>query len=117
MPSLSQTMAATPTIFAAEKRNAKIIPSVIMVDNVLGAQDAIITVQDVFTTAASIVAATGAAVAAAVTTATRLSINVSMNACVSIRDELKDVKVLGRLEITIGIADAACVVSVGWDFD
>ena len=111
MPSLSQTMAASPTIFAAEKHNAKIIPSVIMVDNVLGAQDAILTVQDVFTTSTS----NGAA--AAVTTVTRLSINVSMAACVSIRDELKDVKMLGRLEITIGTVDAACIVSVGWNFD
>ena len=112
MPSLVQTMAASPRVFAAEKRNAKIIPSLLMVDNVLGAQNAVISIQDRFTPAVS----NGVAVPVVATVA-RLSINVSMNACVSIRDELKDVKVLGQLEIIIGTLDAACIVSTAWDFD
>ena len=112
MPSLTQTMVAVglTTVFAAEKGNAKIIPSLIMVDNVLGAQDAIITVVDRFTTSAS----NGAA--AALTTANRLGINVSMAACVSMRDELKDIEILGQLELLIGVADANCIVTVAWDF-
>ncbi|KKN14270.1 hypothetical protein LCGC14_0997810 [marine sediment metagenome] len=112
MPSLVQTMAASPTVFAVEKRNAKIIPSHLMVDNVLGAQDAVLSIQDRFTPAVS-----NAVAIPVVTTVSRLSINVSMNACVSIRDELKDLKVLGQLEIVIGTPDAACIVSVGWNFD
>ncbi len=112
MPSLVQTMAASPTVFAAEKGNAKIIPSHLMVDNVLGAQDRVISIQDRFTPAVS-----NAVPVPVVTTVNRLSINVSLNACVSIQDELKDLKVLGQLEIIIGTLDAACIVSVGWDFD
>lgn len=111
MPSLVQTMAASPRVFAAEKRNAKIIPSLIMVDNALGAQDAIIAIQDRFTPAVS-----NGVAAPAEKTVERLEINVAQLACVSIRDELKDLKVLGQLEITIATPDAACIVSVGWDF-
>jgi len=110
MPSLTQTMVAATTVFAAERGNARIRPSLIMVNNVLGVQDAIITVVDRFTTSAS----NGAA--AAVTTANRLGINVSMAACVSIRDELKDVEILGQLELLIGTADVNCIVTVAWDF-
>lgn len=114
MPSLSQTMVAVglSTQYAAEKRNARIRPSLIMIDNVLGAQDAIINVVDNFTPAVS----NGVPVPVA-QTINRLSINVSMMACVSIRDELKDVIILGALTIEIGIADAACIVTVAWDFE
>ena len=111
MPSMSQTMAALTTIYALERGNAKIIPSLIMVDNVLGAQDAIIDLQDLFTPSASI--GTPAPVA---TTVNRLSINVSMAACVSLRDELKDIEVLGQLQLQIGTADANCIVTVAWGF-
>ena len=118
MASLTQTMAVTPQVFAVEKRNARVKPSLIVIDNALGAADAIITVVDRFTTSAS----NGAA--AALTTVNRMSVNVSIMACVSIQDELKDVKVLGQLEITrqivVGgaqVADANCVVTVAWDHD
>lgn len=112
MPSLTQTLDAVGliTIFAVARGNAKIIPSLIMVNNVLGAQDAIITVVDRFTTSAS----NGAV--AALTTADRLNINVSMAACVSMRDELKDMEILGQLELLIGTADVNCIVTVAWDF-
>jgi len=109
MASLTQTMAASPRVFAAEKRNAKCKPSLIMVNNVLGAQNAVIQVVDRYTTSAS----NGAA--AALRTDTRLNINVSMMACVSIQDELKDLKILGQLELTIGVPDANCIVTVAWD--
>lgn len=111
MPSLVHTMDASPQVFAAEKRNAKVKPSLIMVDNALGAQDAVIQVIDRFTTDAS----NGAA--AALQTIARLSINVAMMACVSIRDELKDVKCLGQMELTIVTLDINCIVSVGWDHE
>ena len=112
MPSLTQTMVAPAltTVFAAERGNAKIKPSLIMVNNVLGAQDAVITVVDRFTTSAS------AGAAAVLTLVNRLGINVSMMACVSIQDELKDIEILGQLELVIGVADANCIVTVAWDF-
>ena len=109
MPSSVYTMAASPRVFATEKRNAKLIPTLIMIDNVLGAQDAIITVQDRFTPSVT----NGVAVPA-VQTPTRLSINVSIGACVSIRDELKDIEILGQLELTIGTLDANCIVSTAY---
>lgn len=110
MASLAQTMAASPRVFAAEKRNAKCKPSLIMVNNVLGAQNAVIQVVDRFTPSAS-----NGVPGPIVTTVNRLNINVSMMACVSIQDELKDVEILGQLELTIGVVDANCIVSVAWD--
>ena len=112
MASLTQTMVAPAltTVFAAERGNAKIKPSLIMVNNVLGLQDAIITVVDRFTASVSAGAPGG------VTTANRLNINVSMAACVSMRDELKDIEILGQLELLIGTADVNCIVTVAWDF-
>jgi len=109
MPSLSLAMAASPTVFATEKRNAKLKPTLIMIDNVLGAQDAIITVQDRFTPSV-----TNGVPVPAVQTPTRLSINVSMNACVSIRDELKDIEILGQMELTIATPDPNCIASVAY---
>lgn len=109
MPSLSLAMAASPTVFATEKRNAKLKPTLIMIDNVLGAQDAILTVQDRFTPSV-----TNGVPIPVVQTPTRLSINVSMNACVSIRDELKDMEILGQMEITIATPDPTCIVSVAY---
>jgi len=112
MPSLRQTMdaPALTTVFSLGRGNAKIKPSLIMVNNVLGLQDAIITVVDRFTTS------TSAGAAGVVTTANRLNINVSMAACVSMRDELKDIEILGQLELLIGTADVNCIVTVAWDF-
>jgi len=49
MPSLAQTMAVTPRVFAAQKQNAKIIPTQIIVDNEAGLAQRVITIQDVFT--------------------------------------------------------------------
>ena len=113
MPSLSQTMVAAGlvTIYALQRGNAKIIPSLMMIDNVLGAQDAIIDLQDVFTPSASV-----GTPAPVLTTVNRLSINVSMAACVSLRDELKDVEILGQMQILIGVADANCIVTLAWGF-
>ena len=113
MPSLTQTMGAPAfnTIFSLGRGNAKIKPSLIMVNNVLGAQDAIITVIDTFVPSAS----NGTPVPIPMLIP-RLGINVSMAACVSMRDELKDVMILGVLSLVIGVADANCIVTVAWSF-
>jgi len=117
MPSLAQTMAVTPRVFATEKQNAKIVPSQIIVDNELGAAQRIITIQDVFTTAASIVAATGVAVAAALQTVNRLIITVDNAGWATIAAEaLKNLEILGQLQVIINVADAGTIVTISWGF-
>jgi len=111
MPSISQSLAASPTIYATEKPNAKIKPSLILVDNVIPVQNAVITLLDRFTPSVS----NGVPIPVA-TTVTRLRINVSIMACVSIRDELKDIEILGQMELTIVTPDADCHATVAWDY-
>jgi len=110
MPSIAKTLDNATTVFAAEKPNAKIKPTFIMVDNVIPAQNAIITLQDRFWTSAS----NGAA--AALRTIDRLRINVSLNACVSLRDELKDIDILGQMELVIATEDEDCHATVAWHY-
>jgi len=116
-------MTATTMALVAEKRNAKVKPSLIMVDNVDALADSQLVFRDTFNTNASIVAATGAAVAAVVgQTADRLRVNVSIDACVSMRDELKDVKFLGAASVLRSVAgvptlDAGCHVTLGYNLE
>lgn len=123
MPSVVTDMAATTETLVTEKRNAKVKPSLIMVDNVDAAFDSELTFQDIFNTDASIVAATGVAVAAVVgQVVDRLRINVSVDACVSIRDELEDVEFLGGAQVlreVAGVAtlDLGCHVTLGYDLE
>jgi len=112
MPSLAQTMAVTPRVFAAEKRNAKIIPSQIIVDNEAGGATRVITIQDSFTTSAS----NGAAAAA--TTVDRLIITVDNGSWATIAAEaLKELEILGQLQVLIDVADAGTIVTISWGFD
>ncbi len=124
MPSIVVDMGTLTTEpLVTEKRNAKVKPSLIMVDNVDALADSELTFQDIFNTDASIVAATGAAVAAvAGQVVNRLRINVSMAACVSIRDELEDIKFLGgaqvlREEAGAPALDGGCHVTLGYDLE
>jgi len=92
------------------------------VDNVDALADSQLVFQDTFTTNASIVAATGAAAAGAAQVVDRLRINVSIDACVSMRDELEDVKFLGgaqvvRSEAGVLTLDAGCHVTLGYDLE
>jgi len=122
MPSVVVNMVTNTEDLVAEKRNAKIKPSLIMVDNVDAGDDSQLTFQDVFDVNASVVAATGAAaVAVAGQIANRLRINVSMDACVSLRDELKDVEFLGKAQVERSVAgveteDEDCRITLGYDF-
>ena len=123
MPSIVQNMVASTETLVTEKRNAKVKPSLIMVDNVEAGEDSELTFQDIFNTNASIVAATGAATAAVVgQTVNRLRINVSDDACVSIRDELKDVKFLGGAQVlrtVLGVLgpNVDCHITLGYDLE
>ncbi len=122
MPSIVVDMTAAAMTLVTEKRNAKVKPSLLMVDNVTALADSELELMDIFTTDASIVAATGAAVVGAAQAVNRLRINVSLLACVSMQDELKDVKFLGgaRVDRTVlGVAtlDAGCHVTLGYDLE
>ncbi len=122
MPSVVTDMDAATKTLVAEKGNAKVKPSLIMIDNVLAGADSELTFNDVFTTDASVVAATGAAAAAAVQTERRLRINVSTLACVSLRDELKDLRFLGlaqvvRTEAGVATLDAGCHITFAYDLE
>ncbi|KKM66807.1 hypothetical protein LCGC14_1477510 [marine sediment metagenome] len=122
MPSIVVDMTAAAMPLVTEKRNAKVKPSLLVVDNVTALADSELELMDIFTTDASIVAATGAAIVGAAQAVNRLRINVSLLACVSMQDELKDVKFLGgaRVDRTVlGVAtlDAGCHVTLGYDLE
>ena len=108
MPSAVVSMTAATMELVAEKKNAKIKPSLIAVDNVLAAADAVLTFNDVFQTAAA---------PAVDITVDRLRINVSILACVSLRDELKDIRFLGKAQVVRGILDANCHITFAYDFE
>ena len=113
MPSLAQTMAVTPRVFAAEKLNAKIVPTQIIVDNEAGAAQRVITIQDVFTPAAS----NGVPVPV-LTTINRLIITVDNGGWATIAAEaLKELEILGQLQVTINVADAGTIVTISWGFE
>jgi len=114
MASVVKTMNLSPQTFVAEKPNGRVKPSIIMIDNVLAAVDAIIRFQDVFTTAASDGPTPHAAAAQE---EDRLRINVSKLACCSLRDELKDIDFLGALQVRlVSAADPNLHISIGYDF-
>lgn len=93
---------------AEEKKNAKIKPSLIMVDNAAGLQDAVLQLIDRFTPSVT---------GAVVTEVTRLRITVVQTACVSLRDELKDIEILGAFLIRAGTTDTSCYISAAYDFE
>lgn len=108
MPSAVVSMVAATEDLIAEKKNAKIKPSFIAVDNALAGVDAVLQFQDVFQTAAA---------PAVDITVDRLRINVSVLACVSLRDELKDIRFLGKVQVVRGILDASCHITIAYDFE
>lgn len=112
MPSIVVDMTASPRTLATEKRNAKIKPSEVIVDNVLAANDAVLTFNDVFTPAITNLVATPVSP----TTVPRLRVNVAMGTCVSVEDKLKDVKFLGLVQVVRAPADANCFITFAYDF-
>ena len=108
MPSAVVSMTAATMELVAEKKNAKIKPSLIAVDNAVPLTDAVLTFNDVFQTAAA---------PAVDVTVPRLKINVSTLACVSLRDELKDIRFLGKAQVVRGALDANCHVTFAYDFE
>lgn len=107
MPSKVVSMTVDTQELAAEKKNAKIKPSFIAIDNVLAGADAVLQFQDVFQTAAAPLADI---------TVDRLRLNVSVDACVSLKDELKDVEFLGKAQVKRGVLDNNCHITFGYSF-
>lgn len=114
MPSLAQTMAESPRVFAVEKRNAKIIPTQIIVDNEAGAGPRVIRIQDVLTTVTS-----NGAVGALQPAINRLVITVDNGSWATIAAEaLKELEILGRLQVAMdGLVDANTIVTISWGFE
>ncbi len=113
MPSLAQTMAVSPRVFATPKLNAKIVPTQIIVDNEAGAAQRVITIQDVFTPSAS-----NGVPAPVLTTVNRLIITVDNAGWATIAAEaLKELKILGQLQVIIDVVDAGTIVTISWGFE
>lgn len=113
MSSMAQTMAVSPRVFAAQKLNAKIVPSQIIIDNEAGAAQRVITIQDVFTPAAS-----NAVPAPVLTTVPRLIITVDNAGWATIAAEaLKELKFLGQMQVAIDVVDAGTIVTISWGFE
>jgi len=105
-------MAVTPRVFATEKQNAKIVPSQIIVDNEAGGAQRVITIQDVFTPAAS----NGVPIPGVITQ-NRLIITVDNAGWATLAAEaLKNLEILGQLQAIIDVADAGTIVTISWGY-
>lgn len=120
MPSLAQSMAVLPRVFATEKQNAKIIPTQIIVDNFNGAAERVITIQDAFTPAVS-----NGVPGPVATVVPRLIITVDHGGWATIAAEaLKELKILGQLQVIsqliplgANVPDANTIVTISWGFE
>ena len=108
MPSVVVSMSPATRDLVLEKKNAKIKPSFIAVDNAVPLTDAVLIFNDVFQTAAA---------PTVDITVPRLKINVSTLACVSLRDELKDIRFLGKAEVVRSALHADCHITFAYDFE
>ena len=114
MPASQTSFAAATVALATEKRNSKIKPSLIMVDNNLGGVDAVITINDVFTPSV-----TNGVPIPVLTTVPRLHFTVptSVSTTIGENGELDDVEFLGAVQAVRGILDAGCFISFGYHLD
>ena len=113
MPSLVTTMAATPTVVATEKPNAKKKITALVIDNVGGAAARIVQIQDRFTPSI-----TNAVPVPVVQTPSRFLATIGATNVWNFDDkELDNVEVLGQLELIIDVADAGCIVTIAWEHE
>jgi len=106
-------MTSGTMVLAYERKNAKIKPTMIAIDNVEAAIDAVLQFQDVFTPAIT----HGVQSPEPPTpTPDRLRINVSQDACVTLQDELKDIEFLGKVQVVRGVYDDNCHITFAYDF-
>ncbi len=113
MPSSVVTMAVATRTLVTERRNAKIRPDSIFVDNVNGAADAVLVFNDVFTPSVS----NGVAVPV-LQTVPRLQLNIGMGTAPSTMDWMKNISFVGLVQVVRGGGiDANCVVSFIYHFE
>ncbi|MDO9581336.1 MAG: hypothetical protein Q7J06_12380 [Bacteroidales bacterium] len=112
MPALRFAAVAVgaPQVVASERRDCKIRPTFIMVDNSLGAADRTITLRDSYTPDVSDAVAVPAA-----QIPDKITFTVVITGCESLRDELKDIEILGDLLCYANVADAGCIITVGYE--
>lgn len=117
MPSMQDTAKQTPValpdgLSITERRNAKVRPTSLTVDNQGGAQDVTISIRDDFTTSKS----NGAAAAAK--TITRWKSEVAQGDLITWNEEdLKGVKCLGALKVISDVDETGCFVSLGYEHE
>jgi len=112
MPSKVVTMTSGTMVIATERKNAKIKPSFILVDNVGAAADAVLQFRDVFRQAAT----HGTPAPDADTERDRLRVTVDHGGYASLDDELKDVEFLGKVQVVRGVYDDNCHITFAYDF-
>jgi hypothetical protein len=110
MPSFESSFAVATVTLATEKRDSKIKPSLILIDNGSSAADAVLTFNDIFTPSATV----GAPIPV-LTTVPRLHITVPAGECDSLEDELKDMEFLGLVQVIRGAVDALSFVTFAYD--
>lgn len=112
MPSRVEVMdAALTEVFAAEKPNAKIIPTLMIVDNEGGGGPREITLQDRF-----LPSITNGAPAPVEQHPARLTITVDNGSFAVVGPELANVEILGQMEVVIDVIDAGTIVTLAWEF-
>ena len=111
MPSKVVTMTAATMELATERKNAKIKPSFILVDNAGADADAVLQFQDVFTPAV-----TNGVPSPSSTTRDRFRVTVDHGGYASLDDELKDVEFLGKVQVVRGTLDTSCHITFAYDF-
>lgn len=109
MPSIESSFAVATVSLVTEKRNSKVKPSFLMIDNVNGAADAVVTLNDVFTPSVT----NGVAVPV-LTTVPRLHVTVIAGECNSMEDQLKDIEFLGLVQAVRGALDAGSFITFAY---
>lgn len=110
MPSKVVTAHTTAVQAVAERRNAVVIPTSMVVDNDGGAADRTIRIQDVFTPSVS-----NGEDSPSETTADRYRVDVLQGDVMALNaEDLEGVKCLGALKIIADAIDTDCHITVGY---
>jgi len=113
MPSKVVTANTTAQTIAAERENAAVLAKSITIDNLNGAGDRVITIQDIFTPAV-----TDGVAGPVLTTVSRLTYTALQGDQITLgEDEIKEVKCLGAMAVISDVIDASCIISVGYQHE
>ncbi len=113
MPAFETSFAAASNNLATEKRNCKIKPTLVLVDNQESLADAIITINDTFTPSVT----AGSIPVPASVTVPRIHMTVPAGECDSLEDELKDIEFLGLVTAVRGILDPFSFITFAYHLE